>query len=338
LALSDPYGKKLYSYHKNSSKNSVEEHCALYDIKQAIQDPVTGEKIAIVSLHFDDHEYKVMLQKNKEVAIRILIITIILLSIFIFYARKEFEFLKKLSEHVFQYDPQINNFTLTKTDRQDEVGIIHNAIISMVAKIGTYAAQLDELNESLATKVQERTKELEVANLRLQELSTTDSLTQLPNRRYLEEYLQNIWGFAKRNNAVISIIMCDIDYFKHVNDKYGHIVGDFVLKDVAHFLKISLKRDTDFIARYGGEEFIIILYDTTIQAAEEVCINIQTNLKKMDGFEYRDVKLEPITLSFGIGSVVPNEENQPQELVKLADIALYQAKENGRNRFVSIGN
>jgi diguanylate cyclase (GGDEF)-like protein len=130
--------------------------------------------------------------------------------------------------------------------------------------------------------------------------------------------------------------MCDIDHFKQVNDKYGHIVGDMVLKDIANILKESLKRKSDFLARYGGEEFMIVLYEIDIKAAQELCTSIQKNLENIDKFEYKEVKLNPITMSFGISSSVPGETSEYNDLIKLADTALYQAKESGRNRFVSI--
>lgn len=329
-------GKNLYHHTQGTVTELSPPIDGIYYAVETIEDPVTKEKIATVSLLFDRHEYEAILQKNQEVSIRIIVIALIMLAVFIFYIRKEFKFLKKLSEHVTQYDPHTNNFSLTRTDRQDEVGIIHNSIIAMVDKINVFADMLDETNKSLAIKVEERTKELQDANLKLQELSTTDSLTQLPNRRHLENHLQNVWELAKRNSVAITIIMFDIDYFKQVNDTYGHIVGDFVLKDVAQLAKSSLKRSSDFIARYGGEEFIIVLYDTDIKGAEELCATIQTNLKAVDGFEYRGVKLKPITMSFGVGSVIPYDTSPYQNLINLADMALYQAKHSGRNRVVSI--
>jgi len=335
--LSDAEGKSLYRYSKETSMEEMsQQNDGVYHAEQSVEDPVTGDKIATVSLHFDDHEYQAILRKNKEVTLKIIAIALVVLLGFIFYIKREFKFLKKLSEHVMQYDPHINNFTLTRSERNDEVGIIHNAIVAMVDKINTFATQLDEMNRSLAAKVEERTKELREANLQLQELSTTDPLTKLPNRRYLENHIQNIWELAKRNSVAVSIIMCDIDYFKQVNDRHGHIAGDMVLKQISHIVKNSLKRSTDFIARYGGEEFIIVLYDTEMQAAETLCTMIQENLKSGKGFEYGDVTVEPVTMSFGIGSTFPRENTSYQELVDMADTALYQAKKGGRNRFVSM--
>jgi diguanylate cyclase (GGDEF)-like protein len=334
--LMDSNGLKLFHFEKSPLSESQKIVDGIHYASQVIKDPITGENVGTVNLFFDDHEYQAMMQKNREITMKIFAISFVMLMIFILFVKREFKFLKKLSEHVLQYDPQINNFTLQKSDRTDEVGVIHNAIISMVAKINGYAALLDDLNQSLSIKVEERTQELQEANLQLKELSLTDSLTHLSNRRSLAIHLQDIWELAKRNHSVVSIIMCDIDHFKQVNDKYGHIVGDMVLKDIANILKESLKRKSDFLARYGGEEFMIVLYEIDIKAAQELCASIQKNLENIDKFEYKEVKLNPITMSFGISSSVPDETSEYNDLIKLADTALYQAKESGRNRFVSI--
>lgn len=334
--LMDSNGARIFHYEKYPLKEPQKVVDGIYYASQSIEDPVTGENVGVVDLYFDDHEYQAMVQKNKAITMKIFGITLFGLIFFVLFIKSEFKFLKKLSDNVLQYDPQINNFTLQKSDRTDEVGVIHNAIVSMVAKINVYATLLDDLNQSLAVKVEERTQELQDANVKLKELSLTDSLTQLSNRRNLALHLENIWELAKRNHIVISIIMGDIDYFKQVNDKYGHIIGDFVLKDAADILKTSLKRKSDFIARYGGEEFMIVLYDADIQDAEELCTNIQKNLENNGKFVYKDVKLESITMSFGISSIIPDHGSEYNDLIKSADRALYQAKENGRNRFVSI--
>lgn len=303
---------------------------------RSITDPITGEKFGVVNVHFDDHEYQRMLDKNKETTLKIFGMTLMLLMIFLFLIKREFKFLKELSKSVLMYDPKLNNFALTRTSRRDEVGIIHNAIISMVGKIDSHTKLLDDINQSLEQKISERTKELEESNKQLKELSITDPLTKLFNRRYFENHLEEMWNLAKRKHVDVSIIMCDIDHFKYVNDIYGHLVGDVVLKEVAHILKNSLKRSTDFLARYGGEEFILVLYDTKTDAAEELCRSIQKHLKEAGGVEYKGVKTEAVSLSFGIASMVPDEMNHYDNLIKLADTALYQAKENGRNRIVTI--
>jgi len=336
--LIDSTKKELFKYTKGVLQEIPERIRGAYYASRLIHDPVTGETIGRVTLVFDDHEYQALIQKNHEIEIRIFGMTLVILLLFVLYLKKEFKYLKRLSNHVMQYDPKSNNFNLPELKRNDEVGIIHNAIVQMVEKIRNYTILLDEMNQTLTQKVAERTKELQETNEQLQKLSTTDPLTQLPNRRHLEYYLKDIWELAERKQVKVSMIMCDIDHFKQINDTYGHLVGDFVLKDIANVLKRSLKRSTDFVARYGGEEFTIVLYDTDTHDAEYVCEAIQSTLRESNPFQYQNVTLEPVTLSFGISTAIPDITSHYQDLFELSDKALYQAKESGRNQFVSVGN
>ena len=299
-----------------------------------IVDPVTEEYYGKADIYFDDHEYQAVIHKNRVITLQIFIVTFVLLIGFIFLIKREFRYLQKLTENVLTYDPQLNNFRLAKSDRKDEVGIIHNAVVALVEKIDSYAKLLHETNHSLEEKVALRTKELQDANRQLKELSVTDPLTQLSNRRHFETHLHDVWLLAKRSHLEISVIMCDMDYLKTVNDQFGHLMGDVVLKEIAAILTASLKRSSDFVARYGGEEFIIVLYDTKITAAEELCRTIQNRLKETGSFEYQGVKTEPITMSFGISNMIPSKNNVEEDLIKFADLALYKAKEDGRNRIV----
>lgn len=334
IELLDFDNKLSYSYGEKYENKHHNEKFGINFCSKSIVDSITGETLGSVTLHFSDKDYQMLLSKNRETTLKIFFITFILLTIFVVLIKKEFKHLKKLSENVLAYDPKINNFSLTTSQRLDEVGVIHNAIISMVKKIATHTKDLDEINSSLEDKIKERTKELEEANKKLQALSVTDELTQLSNRRYFEEYFQKNWELAKRHGTEISIIMCDIDHFKRVNDTYGHLAGDFILKNIAQILKKSLKRNTDFIARYGGEEFVIVMYDTDIDLAKELCIKIQNSIKDDGLFTFQGIVLEAVTMSFGINSIIPKIDDNSKDLIENADLALYKAKKNGRNRIV----
>lgn len=186
---------------------------------------------------------------------------------------------------------------------------------------------------NLEKAVSLRTKELESANKKLEKLSTIDPLTKISNRRHFEKHMETIWKLSMRNQTTTSIIMCDIDYFKKINDTHGHIIGDYVLKNIATIIQNSLKRTTDLAARYGGEEFVIALYDTDIEGAKSVCQSIAESLKEDEqNFIIEGVKIEPFTISFGISTLIPEEQDNHQQLIKSADEALYRAKRNGRNR------
>lgn len=325
----------LYSYSKISHQTFKKESDDINFCSKEILDPLTQESLGYVYFHFYDNEYQEVLQKNTETTVKISIITLISLSILVVLIRRTFTDLKELSNKVLSYDPnKADEFILLPSKRRDEVGIIHNAIISMVEKISSHSKLLDDLNSSLEKKVYERTKELESANRKLSELSSTDPLTGLSNRRDFEKNLSEMWDVSKRKSAHISLVICDIDHFKDVNDTYGHQAGDEVLKNVAVVLKSSLKRSTDFVARYGGEEFVIVLFDTDDKGAHELCVAIQDKLTRMDHFIDETVSIEPVTLSFGINSLIPTTENSSDNLFRLADKALYEAKAKGRDCIV----
>lgn len=334
LTLTTINGKILYRYFKNPNKKPKKECCGIDSSNKSIIDPVTGEILATIHANFDDHEYQMMLKNNQMTTLKILAITLVLLALFIVLLKQEFRFLKELTRNVLQYNPVENNFPLEKSNRVDEVGIIHNAFISMVEKIHSHSKLLDSINQSLELKIQERTHELEQANKQLKELTLTDSLTQLSNRRAFETYFQDIFRLAQRNEVEISVILCDIDHFKQINDTHGHTAGDMVLKAFADIMKRSLNRGSDFIARYGGEEFVIILYDINSDDAKELCIKIQNNLRGFKDFESQWGKMGTITMSFGIASIVPKEQDSCENLIASADIALYKAKNEGRNRII----
>ena len=322
----------LYRYAKGSNEKFKKDFNDMNFCSKEILDPISQENMGSIYLRFNDNEYQSVLEKNRETTFEIFGITFILLVLFVFFIKREFVHLKKLSAKVLSYDPnKIDDFVLMHTNRTDEVGVIHNAIISMVEKINFHSKLLDDLNTSLENKVKERTKELENANIKLKELSLTDPLTDLSNRRDFEKNLSETWDIAKRKNTYLSLIMCDIDHFKDVNDTYGHPAGDIVLKNIAKILKDSLNRSTDFVARYGGEEFVIILFDTKADGAHELCLDIQDKLKKMDYIIDEDVTIPSITMSFGISTLIPNTNNSSDNVFRSADIALYEAKGSGRN-------
>jgi diguanylate cyclase (GGDEF)-like protein len=323
--------KTIFEYVKNSKMLIKKGAQDVNFVNKKIIDSISGEKIGLINIYFSDKELQEVQKKNRETTLTIIILSIVLLLVFIVLIRREFRELKKLSQGVLNYDPKLNNLTLSKSDRLDEVGVIHNAIMSMVQKINVHSQELDRVNLLLDSKVKIRTKELEAANEQLKTLSITDRLTQLYNRRYFEQHLEHIWDIASRKNTKVSIIMCDIDFFKHVNDRHGHLVGDNVLRKIAEMMKYSLKRSSDFIARYGGEEFIIVMYDTDTRGALELCTTIQENLKVVEHFDANNLKIKSITLSFGISSIMPNKDNNFESLIRGADSALYKAKNSGRN-------
>ncbi len=163
-------------------------------------------------------------------------------------------------------------------------------------------------------------------------LASSDGLTQLANRRRFDEYLVQQFWVAAREKELLSLILCDIDFFKLYNDTYGHQAGDECLRMVAKAIQRSAKRPADLVARYGGEEFAIILPQTNLKGALRVAKEIQIRVKDLQIPHIASEVSEYITLSVGIASLVPTHDLSPTELVAATDRALYQAKKTGRDR------
>ncbi len=163
-------------------------------------------------------------------------------------------------------------------------------------------------------------------------LSVKDALTGITNRRGFDEYLANAWNRAIRNRSSISLIMCDVDFFKSYNDYYGHVPGDDVLKRIATAIDNRARRGNDLVARYGGEEFAIILPDAKIDQGYIIAEQIRLTVKELViPHEKSDID-EHVTISLGVASVIPNMDMHSPSLIEQADQALYSAKESGRNR------
>ncbi len=174
------------------------------------------------------------------------------------------------------------------------------------------------------------TRRLAKAKRHLQ-LAYMDVLTQLPNRRYYDFFVNREWKRAKRQGYPLSMIMIDIDYFKIYNDNMGHIQGDRCLKQVAKTLRTYFRRAGDLIARYGGEEFCVVAAcdeEQIAQLAEILRKAVEDMHVPHPGSEISDF----VTISLGGATVVPNDGMEMEELLRLADQTLYQAKRNGRNR------
>jgi two-component system cell cycle response regulator len=183
----------------------------------------------------------------------------------------------------------------------------------------------------LQEALEEREKELLEVNERLTYMSQTDALTGLDNRRHLNERIDEMFSHAKRLNEPFSLVMCDLDKFKSVNDTYGHQAGDEVLKQLADILKEEA-REIDRVGRYGGEEFMLLLPGTVLDAAVTFAERVR---KRIEGhtFMFTGGTLTR-TASFGVAGWPHPKIEQCDDLVRTADDALYVAKETGRNKVV----
>ncbi len=192
-------------------------------------------------------------------------------------------------------------------------------------------------NTELASLVEERTvelqltmAELEAANKALATLSNTDGLTGLANRRHFDEALEIALSGAIRHKRFLSLIMFDLDYFKKLNDTYGHLVGDECLKYAAKSVSELVSRSEDTVARFGGEEFIAVLPSTDPESALKISENIRQAIENIEFVHESDVV--KFTASFGVTGGVPTPDISSKYLLECVDQALYSAKTNGRNR------
>lgn len=170
-------------------------------------------------------------------------------------------------------------------------------------------------------------------NAELARLARMDGLTQVANRRSFDEYLSQEWENVGSGRSSLSLILCDIDYFKNFNDTYGHQAGDVCLRRVAKAIEQAVKRSTDLVARYGGEEFAIILPNTNEIGVQQVAKEIQKAIKALNIQHSQSEVSDCITLSLGIASICSTENIEQDMLVASADQGLYQAKYDGRDRF-----
>ncbi|MEM6451834.1 MAG: diguanylate cyclase [Cyanobacteria bacterium P01_D01_bin.105] len=169
---------------------------------------------------------------------------------------------------------------------------------------------------------------------RLQTLSEVDELTQLANRRIFQEHLADEWQRAMRSHAPLSLILCDVDYFKRYNDTYGHPQGDECLRQVAQAIGNAVRRPEDIAARYGGEEFVILLPNTTSEGAQQVAKEAAANVFNLQ-LKHQASQVSPyVSISLGVTTIVPKPELAMSTLVDTADLGLYEAKRRGRNQMM----
>jgi diguanylate cyclase (GGDEF)-like protein/PAS domain S-box-containing protein len=166
----------------------------------------------------------------------------------------------------------------------------------------------------------------------LENLSTTDGLTDLPNRRRFDDFLDREWRRSMRDQSLLSLILMDIDFFKEFNDHYGHLAGDDCLRHVARVLQEAVQRPGDLVARYGGEEFACVLPDTDSTGAVTLANKIRDKIKTSNVPHFFSLVADHITLSFGVATLVPSKGESPSTLIRLADKLLYAAKQDGRDQ------
>ncbi|MCD8485300.1 MAG: diguanylate cyclase [Desertifilum sp.] len=199
-------------------------------------------------------------------------------------------------------------------------------IVNLVSAVATQLGSLIQLKKVEAT--------LKRMNSDLNRLATLDELTNVANRRSFNEHFKQEWRRLARERSPLSLILCDLDYFKLYNDTYGHLAGDFCLQQVAQAIQQEVNRPADLVARYGGEEFTIILPNTPIQGALKVAERMQSAVRSLQIVHAQSPVHDYLTLSLGVTSIIPQIKLDPLILIAIADRALYEAKQQGRNRAI----
>jgi len=209
--------------------------------------------------------------------------------------------------------------------------------VELLARVRSILRLKHEMDQRRAREQEllEANRQLAVANQMLERLAALDGLTGIANRRYFDEYLDKEWQRCRRHARPLAVIMCDIDFFKKYNDNYGHQGGDECLKQVAQALQKVMKRPSDLLARYGGEEFVAVLPETEIAGAERLAEEMRACIADILIPHALSEVSDRVSLSLGVAVCVPTNDLQFKELVERADKALYQAKEQGRNRVVA---
>lgn len=206
--------------------------------------------------------------------------------------------------------------------------------------------QLQAQNYQLQQEIQRRQEiesalqrsqiELQQANAELYRIANLDGLTHVANRRRFDEYIIQQWQRLSLVQQPLSLIICDVDYFKPYNDHYGHQMGDDCLRNIAKALEKNVRGPADLAARYGGEEFVILLPETDLKGAIMVAEKLSEAVKKLQIPHLYSQVSEIVTLSFGVSSQIPQLTESPCQLIDLADRALYQSKQQGRDRVTAM--
>ena len=211
--------------------------------------------------------------------------------------------------------------------------------LELLARIRYHStAHINHLQRDEAfRRLHESEQKLAMAYAELHKLAALDGLTGVANRRSFDEALETEWRRGLRSQQWLSVVMCDIDYFKHYNDTFGHPAGDLCLKKVAAVLTGTLKRPSDLAARYGGEEFALILPCTPIEGAMIIAEECRQQIEALAMSNPRLIAAPVVTMSIGVASMIPTKNASIMDLIQRADHALYEAKGNGRNRTFCAG-
>ena len=314
-----------------------------FDVKNVQFQKLNDNEQYLINYYFDSNtdfgifsfqpksEIDDLISSATQASIAILIISILIILIvaaWMFYTLGVP--LNRITKHIRRItDGDLDVGDIDVGNRKDELGQLSNAFNTMHDTIKRQIKELNAHREILEQEVRERTKDLELANKKLELISKTDELTGLPNRREMNETIANEMGRSARTHKPFCFIFIDIDHFKNINDTYGHACGDVILKSVAQTIR-GLLRKYDVFARYGGEEFLTLLPETDLAGAAVVAERFRKQIEKMT-VRYADFTIK-ITITLGVARF--DDRLGADRSIQMADKALYQGKEGGRNRVI----
>ena len=196
-------------------------------------------------------------------------------------------------------------------------------------------APLASALDAMAQRLTEREEELRIANAHLDQLARLDSLSGLSNRRGFDAKLDEEWSASAKSRDPLALMMIDVDHFKAVNDRYGHVAGDMCLRTVADALACSV-REATLVARYGGEEFALLFAATTLDRALDIAERLRATVEQLS-LTHQAAPLGRVTVSIGVAALCARMDQSAAVLIEAADAALYGAKRRGRNTVVGHG-
>lgn len=233
--------------------------------------------------------------------------------------------ISRLDQQVGKIKGDLQNRGNIKLGGQDELANLAKSINKMLQRQITFQKELHQAKQ-----------QMEIANQELERLAKTDGLTQIMNRHFFQLNLEEIWQEALKSQLPVSLILCDVDFFKLYNDTYGHLAGDLCLQKVAKAMQEAAGIEPRaIVARYGGEEFVVILPQIDGERAAQVAEKVRSTIGHLKLPHSASKTAHHVTLSLGVCTLIPQSHLSPRDLIGQADQHLYQAKANGRNQVVA---